>query len=279
MPSPRVLVLVLNYNAGATLEECLGSLQETTYPAARIVVLDNGSTDASADIPSRLGIETHRYGENLGYAAAYNRAFGELGEGVDFFLLSNPDLVVPPPTIDRLVGAAIEDETFGFVAPLQRHADTESIRSAGVRWVCGGLPRHVTRPGAPYDYLEGAFLLVRKEVWEQVGGLDERLALNLEDLDWQRRAADAGFRNLLHPDAEILHHPPGEIRRAVGSYYQTRNLLIVTSRYCGHGSLTRVRWRLYLEGMVGTLLGRPRGPFILEGLRDFRRGVSGMRSS
>ena len=237
------------------------------------------AADGSAEIPTRLGIEPHRYGENLGYDAAYNRAFHELGEGVDLLLLSNPDLIVPPSTIERLVTTAAEDETVGFVGPVQRHADTRSIRSAGVRWACGGLPRHVTRPGAPYDYLEGAFLLVRKEVWEQVGGLDERLALNLEDLDWQRRAADAGFRNVLHRDAEILHHPPGEIRRTVGSYYQTRNLLIVTSRYCGRGSLTLVRWRLYLEGMVGTLLGRPRGPFILEGLRDFQRGVSGMRSS
>jgi GT2 family glycosyltransferase len=277
MPSPRVLVLVLNYNAGATLEACLRSLQETTYPATRLVVLDNGSTDASADIPSRLGIETHRYGENLGYAAAYNRAFGELGEGVDFFLLSNPDLIVPPPTIDRLIGAAIEDETLGFVGPLQRHADTQSVRSAGVRWTCGGLPRHVIRPGAPYAYLEGAFLLVRKEVLEQVGRLDERLALNLEDLDWQRRAAEAGFRNLLNPKAEIFHHRPGKIRRVLGSYYQTRNLCIVTSRYCGRDALMRVRTRLYLEGILGRFLGRPRGPFILEGLRDFERGVTGMR--
>lgn len=279
MPSPRVLVLVLNYNAGGTLEECLGSLQATTYPNAHLVVLDNGSTDGSEEIPSRMGIETHLYGENLGYSAAYNRAFRELGEGIDFFLLSNPDLIVPPPTIQRLVAAAGEDEKVGFVGPLQRHADTRSVRSAGVQWACGGLPRHVTRPGEPYDYLEGAFLLVRREVPERVGGLDEMLALNLEDLDWQRRAAGMGFRSFLHPEAEVLHHPPGEVRRRTGSYYQTRNLLIVTSRYCSRGSLTRVRWRLYLEGIAGRILGRPRGAFILEGLRDFRQGISGMRPS
>ncbi|MEE9593001.1 MAG: glycosyltransferase family 2 protein [Thermoplasmata archaeon] len=277
MPSPRVLVLVLNYNAGATLEACLRSLQETTYPNAELVVLDNGSTDGSAGIPPRLGIKTHLFGANLGYSAAYNRAFRELGEGADFFLISNPDLVVPPPTIERLVAAAVSDETVGFVGPLQRHTDSHSLRSAGVRWSCGGLPRHVERPGEPYDYVEGAFLLVRREVLDRVGGPDERLGMNLEDLDWQRRAAAVGFRNLVEPDAEVLHHPPGEVRRTTGSYYQSRNVCIVTSRYCGRGALIRVRMRLYLEGILGTILGRPRGPFILEGLRDFRRGVTGLK--
>jgi N-acetylglucosaminyl-diphospho-decaprenol L-rhamnosyltransferase len=272
-----VLVLVLNYNAGGTLEECLVSLRATTYANARLVVLDNGSTDGSAEISSGLGVETHRYGKNLGYSAAYNRAFRELGEGADFFLLSNPDLIVPPPTIERLVAVANEGGSVGFVGPLQRHADTREVRSAGVRWTCGGLPDHVTRPGAPFDYLEGAFLLVRKEIWETVGGLDESLALNLEDLEWQRRAAGKGFRSLLDEKAEVLHYPPGEARRTSGSYYQTRNLLLLTSRHCGRGSLLRIRWRLYLEGIVGKMLGRPRAPFILQGIRDFRHGVTGMK--
>ncbi len=277
MRSPRVRVLVLNYNAGATLEECLRSLQATTYPNAEIVVLDNDSMDGSTDIPSRLGIETDLYEENLGYAAAYNRAFRERGEGADFLLISNPDVLVPPPTIERLVAAALADETVGFVGPLQRDTDSQTLRSAGVRWACGRLPEHVHTPGARYDYLEGAFLLVRKEVLDRVGGPDETLAMNLEDLDWQRRAAQVGFRSHLATDAEILHHPPGEVRRTTGSYYQTRNLCIVTSRYCGRGALLRVRMRLYLEGLLGTLLGRPRGRFILEGLRDFRRGVTGWK--
>ncbi len=277
MPSPRILVLVLNYNAAGTIEAFLRSLQATTYGNAEIVVLDNDSMDGSTDIPSRLGIETDLYEENLGYAAAYNRAFRERREGADFYLISNPDSLGPPPTIERLVAAALADETVGFVGPLQRDTESQTLRSAGVRWRCGRLPEHVHRPGERYDYLEGAFLLVRKEVLDRVGGPDESLAMNLEDLDWQRRAAQAGFRSLLASDAEILHHPPGEVRRNTGSYYQTRNVCIVTSRYCGRGALLRVRMRLYLEGLVGTLLGRRRGPFILEGLRDFRRGVTGMK--
>src|SRR2546425_13259455 len=70
MPSPSVLVLVLTYNAGPPLEACLTSLLRTTYPNARIVVLDNGSTDGSDRIPDRLGIPVHRFGENLLYCGS-----------------------------------------------------------------------------------------------------------------------------------------------------------------------------------------------------------------
>src|SRR5437899_11748172 len=91
MPSPSVLVLVLTYNAGPPLEACLTSLLRTTYPNARIVVLDNGSTDGSDRISDRLGIPVHRFGENLLYCWAYDRAIRDIRDGVDFVLLSNPE--------------------------------------------------------------------------------------------------------------------------------------------------------------------------------------------
>ena len=276
MDPPSVLVVVLTYNPGPPLEACLRSLQGTTYPNAHLVVIDNGSTDGSVETAQRLGVEVHAYGENLGYCAAYNRAFRELVRGEDFVLLSNPDLVVPPPTIERMVAAG-PDAEIGFVGPVQRHSDTRDVRSAGIRWRCGHLPRHVLVPGEPYDALEGAFLLVRRSVVEKVGGLDEAFALNLEDIDWQRRAARSGFRSVLARDAEVLHHRPGRSRVTTGAYFQTRNACLLTSRYCGRGALRRLQWRLRAEGIAGWMLGRPRGRFILEGLRDFRRGVTGMR--
>jgi len=275
---PRVLVLVLTYNTGPPLEGCLRSLQATTYPNARLVVIDNESTDASVDTARRMGVEVHAYGENLGYCVAYNRAFRESLQGEDFVLLSNPDLVVPPTTIERMVAAAGQDAGIGFVGPIQRHADTREVRSAGIRWRCGHLPRHVLVPGEPFDALEGAFLLVRGAVIDRVGGLDEAFALNLEDIDWQRRAARAGFRSILAQDAEVIHRRPSATRVTTGAYYQTRNACLLTCRYCGKRGLRRLRWRLYAEGIAGRVLGRPRGRFILEGLRDFRRGVTGMRT-
>jgi GT2 family glycosyltransferase len=274
---PRILVLVLNYNSGDDLAACLRSLRETTYPKTEIVVLDNGSKDGSLEEVRRLGVEVHEYGENLGYCAAYNRAFKMYSDRADYYLLSNADLVIPPPTIERMVGAAASDATVGFVGPLQRHEDTKEVRSAGIRWRCGHLPVHVTTPDLPYDAIEGAFVLIRKEVVERVGGLDEALALNLEDVDWQSRARREGFRPLLVTDAEIFHRRPGAIRRHTGAYYQTRNVCILTARYCDRRALAVVRSRLYLEGVAGTLLGRPRAPYVLEGLRDFQHGVIGMK--
>ncbi len=277
MGQPKVLVIVLTYNSGPGLEGCLTSLQATTYPEARLVVIDNGSTDGSVEIARRLGIDVHAFGQNLGYCAAYNRAFHELLRDEAFVLLSNPDLVVAPETIGRMVPAAGDDPRVGFVGPVQRHADTREVRSAGIRWRCGHLPEHVLAAGEPFDALEGAFLLVRRAVIDTVGGLDEAFALNLEDVEWQARAAKAGFRSVLARDAEILHDRPGSVRVSVGAYYQTRNVCLLTSRRCPPAALRRLRRRLALEGWAGRILGRPRGRFILEGLRDFRDGITGMR--
>jgi GT2 family glycosyltransferase len=275
---PRVLVLVLNYNAGPALEPCLRSLQAATYGNFEIVVLDNGSTDGSLDSARSLGLEVHEFGSNLGYCAAYNRAFEMHGNRAEFYLLSNADLIVPSPTIERMVRIAVKDESVGFVGPIQRHEDTRDIRSAGIRWRCGRLPVHVTRAGEPYDAVEGAFVLVRKAVLARVGGLDETFALNLEDVEWQTRSRKGGFRPTIATEAEILHRPPGAVRRHTGAYFQARNICFLTARNCDPGDLFRIRTRLYLEGLAGRVLGRPRAPYLLEGLRDFRRGVTGMRS-
>lgn len=279
MAPPRVDVLVLTYNAGPALEECLRSLQSTTYPSARLVVLDNGSVDGSLATAKELHVETVAFGSNLGYCSAYNRAFREVSAGADFVLLSNPDLVVPPPAIERLVAAALVDDTIGFAGPLQLHSGSRAIRSAGIRWRCGRLPEHVVRPGEPIDAVEGAFVLVRHAVIEKVGGLEEALALNLEDVEWQMRARKAGFRSILVPEVSILHHPPGRGRVVRGAYYQARNALFVTQRLCDESASRHLERRLRWEGRLGRILGRPRGPEILRGIADFHAGRMGMRSA
>ena len=127
MSAPRILVLVLNYNAGSALDPCLRSLRAATYENAEVVVLDNGSTDESLNAARALGLEVHEFGSNLGYCAAYNRAFEMYANRADFFLLSNADLIVPPPTNDRMVQTALTEESIAFVGPVQRHEDTKDI--------------------------------------------------------------------------------------------------------------------------------------------------------
>jgi GT2 family glycosyltransferase len=271
------LVLVLNYNAGPALDACLKSLQATTYPNAHVLVLDNGSTDGSDGIPERLGVAVHRFGENLHYCGAYNRGVREFRADADFVLFSNPDIVAPPETIGRMVALTESDPSIGFVGPVQRRTDTHEVRSAGVRWRCGRLPEHVFVPGEPIDAVEGAFVLIRRDVFDSVGLLDESFAMNFEDVDFQLRARRHGFRSAIAADAEVLHEPPGTTRRLTGAYYQARNACVLTSRVCRRGALIRLQTRLYLEGIAGKILNRPRAPYILEGLRDFRRGVTGIK--
>jgi len=274
---PHVLVLVLNYNAGGALDPCLRSLQATTYGNAEIVVLDNGSTDGSLEAARRLDLEVHEFGANLGYCVAYNRGIRQFRADADFVLLSNADIVVPPDTIGRIVALAESDPAIGFAGPIQRRADTRGIRSAGIRWRCGRLPKHVFIVGEPIDAVEGAFVLIRPDVFEKVGLFDEAYALNFEDLDFQFRARQQGFRSAIAGDAEILHEPPGTTRRVTGAYYQARNACLLTSRFCDRTALVRLQARLYTEGIAGRILLRPRAPYLLQGLRDFRHGITGIK--
>src|SRR5207247_246278 len=83
----------------------------------------------------------------------------------------------------------------------------------------------------------------------RTGGLDETLALNLEDVEWQTRARSQGFLSRIAAQAEIFHRRPGRVRRHTGAYYQARNICILTSRLCDHAALVQIRVRLYLEGL------------------------------
>src|SRR2546422_11403730 len=96
--------------------------------------------------------------------------------GADFVLLSNPDIVVPPGTIGRMVGLAESDPRIGFVGPVQRRTDTKGVRSAGVPWRCGRLPEHALGPGAPIEAGAGAFGPVLLPAVGKVGAFVEAFA-------------------------------------------------------------------------------------------------------
>src|SRR5207244_12923689 len=106
------------------------------------------------------------------------------------------------------------------------------IRSAGILWRCGRLPVHVTRPGEPYDAIEGAFVLIRKSVLTRTGGLDETLARNLEDVEWQTRARSQGFLSRIAAQAEIFHRRRGRVRRHTGADYQARKNFSIPPQLC-----------------------------------------------
>lgn len=233
-----VSVLVVNYNGGPLLARCVASLPAAMAGLAfEAIVVDNASGDDSleqlARLPAEPWLKVIRRADNAGFAAATNQAAAAaLG---DFLLLLNPDTECRPGSIHRLTrylrgqdpgdGVAV-----AAVGPRLVNADGSPQRSAwrgypGLRsalvdafylWKWPALPlvRGLetrladgdVREPLDVDHLLGACILIPRRVWSQVGPLDTGYFLFLEETDWCRRAREAGYRIVLLPGAEVLHH-------------------------------------------------------------------------
>jgi GT2 family glycosyltransferase len=120
MSAPRVWIIVLQWNGWAFTRDCLESLSKRTYPAAEVVVVDNGSTDGSLEELRRAtGIRVIENGENLRFAEGNNVALREaVRAGVDYALLLNNDTLVEPGFLEPLVEFLEADAAAGAAAPL-----------------------------------------------------------------------------------------------------------------------------------------------------------------
>jgi GT2 family glycosyltransferase len=226
MDKPFVSALIVNWNTCEHLRRCLQALQRCPQPPdLEVIVVDNASSDGSAEMVRREfpSVKLVVNGSNIGYAAANNQA-ATVAQG-QFFLLLNPDAEVTPNAIERLVAFAQAHPDAGAVAPKLVYPDGRlqpSVRSfptpAALLFAAMGLDKLSPRLGRyrmtwfRYDRIGeveqpmASALLVRREAWEQVGGMDETMPIFFNDVDFCWRLKKAGWRIYFLPDAVVVHH-------------------------------------------------------------------------
>jgi glycosyltransferase involved in cell wall biosynthesis len=179
--SQLVSVIVPAYQAEAYLEEALESVLEQDHLEVEVVVVDDGSTDRTAEIALAHGVRALRQ-PNTGPAAARNAGLA-VAQGA-FVAILDADDVWPTDRLSRQVTHLLEHPELGIVLGL-----TEVFLTPGQP-----PPAHDPR-FAPGEQVIGhpSTMLARREVFELVGGFDESLRLS-EDIDWLARASDAGVR-------------------------------------------------------------------------------------
>ncbi|MBI1881506.1 MAG: glycosyltransferase family 2 protein, partial [Chloroflexi bacterium] len=210
-----IYLITLNWNRGQETLDCLHSLQGLSYPHRRIVVVDNGSTDDSVTLIQTQfpEIKLIGTGHNLGFAAGFNVGirYALSHEAEHIFLLNN-DTVVDTTLLDDLLQHAAPE--VGVLAPAIFYADApDRIWSTGggrhplLLEMTGHHGRNQALPCAPVEreFLSGCALLIRREVFERVGLLDERFFMYYEDSDFCLRVRQVGFRLLLVPQARLWH--------------------------------------------------------------------------
>jgi GT2 family glycosyltransferase len=208
-------VIVVNWNGGELLAECLKHLKLQTYKAVRVLVVDNASTDgsiAAAGIPVDI-IELLPMDVNLGFAAANNRALAQCD--TEFVALLNPDAIPEPDWLECLVAAAHANPEVAAFGSRQLCLDNPEIMDgAGDIYHVSGLAwreRYGMRQRSQ-DLISreifspcAAAALYRRQALVDAGGFDEDFFCYMDDVDLGFRLRLSGYKALYVPDA-VIHH-------------------------------------------------------------------------
>lgn len=223
-PQPSVTVIVPTRNGLAVLKPCIeGLLHGTDYDAMRILIVDNGSDDPEALAQLRMWgedprVTVKRDDRPFNYSALNNAAVAEASG--EFVLLLNNDIsMIHRDWLLELVSQGLRKGVGAVGAALWYPNDT--LQHGGVMLGVGGVASHAHKgiqPGLPGYFgrarllqtvtaVTGACLLVRKSLYQAVGGLNERdLSVAFNDVDFCIRLTKAGYRNIWTPFAQLYHH-------------------------------------------------------------------------
>lgn len=301
-----VAIVIVNYRTADLATACLASIarQAGDIPGLRVVVADNASGDGSAE-KLEQAIERWRWTDwasvlplerNGGFAFGNNAAIRTVlasPGGFDYVMLLNPDTVCGSGAIRALVefmdshpqagitGSRLEN-TDGAAGCSAHNAPSplgELESSAGLGLLSRALRRYAVSPPVRQEahechWVSGASLMVRREVFEQVGFLDEGFFLYFEEVDFCVRARAAGWEVWFVPGSRVVHlegastgvHGAG--RRRPGYWYDSRRRFFVKHFGVGGLVLADALWAL---GRVVFLLRRSLQPEALRASGDPRR--------
>ena len=280
-------IIIVNWNVSELLDACLASVYASALGeySCEIIVVDSGSVDGSVDmlskkypraicLPQRDNIGFTR-GNNIGLA----RSRGE------FILLLNPDTELSPTALSQMLDYLRANPAFGILGPHTLNSDGshQSTRRrfptlwTGIfesSWLAGWAPAFVERDYrmldkpddgiVEADWVQGSALLMRRALYERLGGLDEGYVMYSEELDYCRRAKTAGWRVVYHGGARIWHHGGKSSQQASAMkqiHFHTSKLRYFRKHH-GLGAylllrgllLTQFAWQFLLEAGKAALL-------------------------
>lgn len=215
-----VVIVVVAYNSAHVIGTLLDSIPDALDTiTAEVVVVDNGSTDATLDVLRERSDCRVLESTNVGYSGGINRGVAAVTSNAPILIL-NPDTRLLPRTVTHLLDALCEPST-GIVAPkiespdgILHHSlrrEPSLPRAAGVTFTRLAVFSEYVQSPADYevahvvDWALGAALLVSRKCWNAVGGWDESYFLYSEETDFCLTARDKGYRTWYEPAAVLVH--------------------------------------------------------------------------
>lgn len=251
----KLTVVIVNYNVRYFLEQCLHAVQKAASKvSSEIIVVDNDSVDGSCAMVETRFPEVHLISnkENVGFSKANNQAI-RMARG-EYVLLLNPDTVVEEDCFLKVVG--FMDQTPGagalgvkmidgkgrFLPESKRGLPTPEVAF----WKIFGFSKlfpHSKKFGRYHlghlsndqvhevEVLAGAFMLIRREVLDKVGLLDESFFMYGEDIDLSFRITQAGYKNYYFPETTIVHYKGESTKKSSINYVKVfYNAMIIFAR-------------------------------------------------
>jgi hypothetical protein len=222
--------VIVNFNGGEKLIRCLASVVPSLPFGAELIVVDNASSDGSADKASALfpGLKIVRSTTNDGFGAGAN--LGATRARGDCLIFLNPDTLVEPGWVEGLLTLLARDPQAGLATSKILQLDTgrvsgcgNAIHITGLTLARGmGASPEAFREVEPVDAVSGASFAVRRDLFEELGGFDEDFFLYVEDTDLSMRARLAGWRCLFAPESVVYHDYTFRLT-ARKVFYQERN--------------------------------------------------------
>lgn len=243
MGNPTISIVILNYNGGKDVIECLESVRNIDYPSYEIIFVDNASTDNSvANVRERYpGIKIIQNKNNLGFAEGNNVGIRESNS--HYVMLLNDDTIVGKGILRDLIGATRDEENIGIAGPMILYYNApDRVWSAGGKLSLFGYTSHLGKGlkkesfNSPclVDYISGCAILIKREVIDKVGLLDAEYFLYFEDIDFCLRARRAGYECLYVPSPTVWHKTTESwITNPVEAYYYMRNALVFAKKNLG----------------------------------------------
>jgi GT2 family glycosyltransferase len=240
--SPKVFIIVLNFNQKAFTLDCIASFKTLTYPNAELVVVDNASSDDSEAafkeaFPELCVLQT---GKNLGYTGGNNLGMQyALDHDADYVLVVNPDtVVVNPEFVTELVNYMEARREVGIAGPKVFWHDTDTIQNTVLHFP------YVSRRIATWfkyrlnpqafdlskaepveaEVLNGVCILIRAQLLREVGLFDENIFIYVDDVDLNYRAQQKGWKLIYLPVASIIH------KEKLQGYEMTSNAAFLLKR-------------------------------------------------
>ena len=247
--TPRVAVVILNWNGKHFLQEFLPFVIASTYPNLQIIVADNASTDGSVIFLQQNFPQVHFLlnSTNLGFAKGYNSALQQVKS--DYYILLNSDVEVTPGWIEPVIELMERDAAIAACQPkILAYHNRQCFEYAGA---CGGWIDALGYPFArgrvfeimeedkgqyndvqPCFWASGAAMFVKAKTFKAVGGLDDYFFAHQEEIDFCWRLQLAGYKVYVQPASVVYHVGGGTLSKesSMKTFLNFRNNLVMLAK-------------------------------------------------